>query len=98
MWSAFWSAVGLLLLNITIMLIVFGPFMYLGIKYFGKTKRKKNYPFREPAVFTNAYGHLIMIAPDPEMQEQVIQYFNENPEKKKAFLNDVRNPNSEEKW
>lgn len=98
MLSALGSALVLLLINISIVAIIFGPFIYLGIKLFGKTKRKKNYPFREPAVFTNVYGHLVRIDPDPEMQEEVFEYFSQNPERAHAFLNDVRNPNSRETW
>ena len=48
--------------------------------------KSKNKPYSEPCIFTNSFGHLVMVEPDPIMQKRIKDYYEDNPEKKKELL------------
>lgn len=90
MLAALIDAIYVILISCGLMGAIFGLPMYFLIKRFGKNKPVKRYPFKKPAIFTNKFGHLIMVEPDEEMYSQVQSYFTDHPNEKKKFFDGLK--------
>lgn len=84
------DAIITILIAIGIMGAVFGYPIYRLLKYLRKTRTVFRFPFKEPTIFTNVFGHLIRIDPDPEMYASVQDYFNYRPNVKRRFLKNLK--------
>jgi hypothetical protein len=90
-----WDALETFILSVVLAGGLFGYPIYLVYNKWLNKKEPKNYPFRQPAIFANSLGHLIMIEPDPEIQEKVIYHFKNNKEESQRLLMRLR---KNEKW
>ena len=98
MLQSFWDAVSVILISIFLMGGIFGGPIFFMLK-FTKTKRIKRFPFREPNLYTNAHGHLVLVRTTGGKHPSIIKHLNNNPKQAKEMLDLVLNTEKEdEAW
>jgi len=85
-----WDATLTFVVAIIISTIVFGYPIYWAYNKWLNKPEPKNFPFREPCIYTNMHGHLVMVEPDPEIQQRVTEYYRRNPKKAREKLDGLR--------
>ena len=84
-----WDAIIILIMSIVMMGAIFGYPIYWAYNKWLNKSRPKNYPFRKPSIFTNTFGHLVMVEPDPYMHNRVQNYYKGNPKEARVLLNSL---------
>ena len=79
------EGIAIFVLSIVLFVAILGVPFFL-YKKITNIPKPKNKPYSEPCIYTNSFGHLVMISPDPIMQGTVEQYYTQNPEKAKQLL------------
>lgn len=90
-----WEAIGAISMSFLMMILLFGLPFYLVYKKWLNEPEKKKYPFRKPCIFTNQFGHLVMVNPDDHMQEQIQEYYKQHPNEARKLLKSIR---TDERW
>jgi hypothetical protein len=78
------------------MAVLFGGMMYF-LRDLLKEKPPKKRPFRQTCIYTNQFGHLVRIDPDPDMMQEVEDYYHFNKGEARKALNSIK-PGYRQPW
>jgi hypothetical protein len=93
-----WDAISTLFIAMLFIVAIFGwPMYYVITHWLTPAPKPMKYPFRKPCVFTNTYGHLVRVDPNPEELQRVQEYYRYRPQEARELLDSLKK-NYEEKW